>query len=273
MIALLLFSVFSSTALAYPDFQLEGARNEPIPLANRIGFDQRPGAVLPGNLRFTSDEGRAVTLSELYHAKPVLLALVYYGCPNLCNLAMNGLFKAMESLSSTAGRDYTVVIVSIDPTETSTLAAAKKRAQLRAYGRAALHPENGVHFLVGDQASLGALAEAVGFRYIYDAEHHQYAHPSGLMVLTPEGRIARYLFGIEYAGPSLRLALAEAAGRRIASPVDQFLLYCYHYDPAAGTYSFLVRRVLSVAAAGTALVLALGIGLLLRGERKRPGAA
>ena len=225
-----------------------------------VGFAQNLGAQAPLELPFRDDAGRAVRFGDLFAGKPVVLALVYYKCPMLCTETLNGLVRAMRALSFDAGKQFNVITVSFDPRETSALAAAKKKLYVERYGRAGA--ARGWSFLTGDADSIRRLAGAAGFRYAFDAELDQYAHATGLVVLTPRGRISRYLYGVEYAAGDLRLALVEAAAGSIGSPVDQLLLYCYHYDPLTGKYGLLVTRVLRIAGALTIVLLAaLVIGL------------
>jgi protein SCO1/2 len=200
-----------------------------------------------------------------------VLSLVYYECPMLCTLTLNGLASALKTLSMSPGKEFELVTVSFEPKETPALAAAKKKAYLQRYGR----PEAGPawHFLTGDADQIAALTRAVGFRYVWDAPTRQYAHAAGIVVLTPEGRIARYLYGIEYAPKDLRLALVESSGGKIGSPIDQLLLYCYHYDPAAGRYGAYVMGMLRVAAAATVVVLGGFITLMWRRETVAARAA
>jgi protein SCO1/2 len=229
-----------------------------------IGFDQRLGETVPLDLAFADEAGQAVRLSDYFGKKPVVLSLVYYECPMLCTLSLNGLAGALEVLSFVPGQEFEVVTLSFDPTETPVLAAAKKKAYLSRYKRPGAHA--GWHFLTGRKESVEALTRAVGFRYVWDEATKQFAHPAGLLVLTPEGRISRYLFGVEYAPKDLRLALVDAAGGRIGNPVDQLLLYCYQYDPRAGRYSASILNLVRLLGALT--VLGLGAFILIA-SRKR----
>lgn len=240
------------------------------PILRDVAFDQLLGATVPLELALRDEAGRDVRLGEYFGKKPVVLSLVYYGCPMLCTLTLNGLASALSILSFDVGREFEVVTVSFEPKETPELAAEKKKAYLARYKRPGAAA--GWHFLTGDAASIGRLTRAVGFRYAWDAETGQYAHPAGILVLTPEGKIARYLYGIEYAPKDLRLALVEASRNRIGSPVDQFLLLCYQYDPATGKYGAVVMR--TVRTAGILTVLALGtfITLMWRREQVAAGA-
>jgi protein SCO1/2 len=189
----------------------------------------------------------------------------------LCTLILNGLLRSLRALSFTAGREFIVLTVSFDPREGPELAAAKKRAYVRSYGRS--EAERGWHFLTGEETAIRRLTEAVGFRYAFDAETGQFAHASGIMVLTPQGRVARYFYGIEYAPRDLRLGLVEAAQGKIGSPVDQLLLYCYHYDPKTGRYSMLIMNVLRLAGAATVLALGGFMLAMFRRERRKKRAA
>ncbi len=229
-----------------------------------IGFDQRLGESLPLDLRFRDENGRDVRLGDYFGKRPVVLSLVYYECPMLCTLTLNGLASALKTLSMTPGKDFDLVTVSFEPKETPALAAAKKRAYLQRYGRPGA--EAAWHFLTGDADAIAALTRAVGFRYVWDAPTRQYAHAAGIMVLTPDGRLSRYLYGIEYAPKDLRLAVVESSGGTIGSPVDQLLLYCYHYDPSAGRYGAYVIGMLRVGAVATILGLGGFIAVMWRRE-------
>jgi protein SCO1/2 len=231
-----------------------------------IGFDQRLGERVPGELAFRDDAGREVRLGDyLAGGKPVVLSLNYYACPMLCTVTLNGLAGAMKAISMDAGREFQVLTVSFDATETPALAAEKKKQYVERYGRPTAAA--GWHFLTGDQASIDALTKAVGFRYAWDAETRQWAHPAGIIVLTPDGRIARYLYGIEYAPRDLRLALVEAASGRIGNVVDQAILFCYKYDPTTGRYGAAIMRVVRTGGVVTVIALATFILAMLRRER------
>ncbi len=243
---------------------------QPAPILQRVGIDQKLNAQVPLDLVFRDESGRAVTLREYFGERPVLLSLVYYECPMLCTLILNGLLRSLRALSFTAGKEFVVLTVSFDPREGPQLAAAKKRAYVRSYGRP--EAERGWHFLTGDEDAIRRLTEAVGFRYAFDAETGQFAHASGIMVLTPQGRVARYFYGIEYAPRDLRLGLVEAAQGKIGSPVDQLLLYCYHYDPKTGRYSMLIMNVLRLAGAATVLAVGGFMLVMFRRERRKKRA-
>jgi len=210
-------------------------------LLQEIGLDQKLNEQIPLGLEFVNEQGQSVTLRQLFRGKPVVVVLAYYECPMLCTQVLNGLVSALGTMSLTAGREFDIVTVSFDPGETPELARAKKQAYLDRYKR----PEaaEGWHFLTGRHREIAALTRAVGFRYAYNADVDQYAHVSGIMVATPEGRLSHYFYGIEYGPRDLRLALVEAGERRIGSPVDQLMLFCFHYDPASGRYSLAVMNL------------------------------
>jgi protein SCO1 len=244
-----------------------GAGDQPVserPAALRdIGFDQRLGETVPLDITLRDEAGRAVRLGDYFRGRPVALSLVYYECPMLCTVTLNGLTGALSTLTFEPGREFEMLTVSFDHREGAALAAAKKATYLKRYGRPGA--EAGWHFLTGDREALQALTRAVGFRYAWDEATGQFAHPSGLVVLTPEGRIARYLYGVEYTPKDLRLAVVEASERRVGTAVDQAVLYCYRYDPMTGKYGLVVMRV--VRAAGVVTVLALG-GFILAMRRR-----
>lgn len=237
-------------------------------LLQDIGLDQKLNTQLPLGLTFRDEQGRTIALRDLFRGKPVILVLAYYECPMLCTQVLNGLVSSIGTLEFTAGREFDIVTVSFDPGETPALARAKKQAYIERYDRAGA--AEGWHFLTGDEHEIAALTRAVGFRYAYNAEVDQYAHASGIMVLTPEGRLSHYFYGIEYGPRDLRLALVEASERRIGSPVDQVLLYCFHYDPASGKYSLAIMNVLRAAGLLTVAGIAGGIVYMRRRERRDP---
>ena len=234
-------------------------------LLTDIGLDQQLDAQVPLDLRFRDEAGRDVRLGHYFGRKPVILTLVYYECPMLCTQVLNGLTSALGVLSFTVGQEFDIVTVSFDPKETPALAAAKKVAYLDRYKREGAG--RGWHFLTGDERSIAALTKAVGFRYAYNAGIDQYAHVSGIMVLTPEGRLSRYFYGIEYGPRDVRLALIEAADRRIGTPADQLLLYCFHYDPKSARYSLAIMRIVRTLGIATVVAMVGGIVILRRRER------
>jgi len=239
-------------------------------ILQEIGFDQKLGDTLPLDLAFKDESGNDVKLRDYFGDKPVVLSLVYYKCPMLCTISLNGLAGALEVLSFVPGQEFNVLTVSFDPHEGPVLAAAKKKAYMARYKRS--DAEKGWHFLTGSREATEALTKAVGFRYAWDERSKQYAHPTGVVTLTPEGKIAHYLFGIEYAPKDLRLSLVEASQGRIGSAVDQVLLYCYHYDPQTGTYGAAVMRILRVSAALTLFALVGFVAVMLRRERRSSAA-
>jgi protein SCO1/2 len=238
----------------------------PAPL-REIGFDQNLSRQVPFDVVFRDERGGTVRLGEYFRGRAVVLAFVFYECPMLCTQVLGSLARSLDVLSLEPGRDFEIVTVSIDPRETPQQAAEKKTLYLERYDRTGA--ADAWHFLTGDEASIRRLAAAAGFRYAWDEATQQYAHPAGIAVLTPDGRVARYLFGIEYGPRDLRLALVEASEGRIGSPIDSLLLYCYHYDPMRGGYGLVVMRVLRVAGVATVLVIAGFIALMLRRERRQ----
>jgi protein SCO1 len=234
-------------------------------LLRRVGIDQKMGAQVPIDLPFNDEAGRKVTLRE-YLGKPVILALVYYQCPSLCNMVLNGVQRSIKSLKLTVGDEFDVVAVSFDPRETPEMAAAKKVSYVKGYDREGT--EQGWHFLTGPEVSSKSLAEAVGFHYAFDAVSNQYAHGSAIMILTPEGKVTRYFYGIDYPARDVRLGLEEASNRRIGSPVDAVLLYCYHYDPANGKYGLVIMNALRVAGVATVAALAAFMIVMFRRDFK-----
>jgi protein SCO1/2 len=238
----------------------------------QVGLDQRLHEFIPLNLAFVDETGTPVHLRDYFGSKPVILTLAYYDCPNLCTLVLNGLLKALRALSLTVGTHFNVLTVSINPADTPALAAARQAQYTRGYSRANVvnaNATNGWHFLTGGPEAIQRLTQAVGFRYTYDAAQGQFAHATGIMVLTPQGQLSRYFYGIEYAPRDVQMGLVEAAAHKIGSPIDRLLLLCYHYDPQSGTYSLAILQVLRVA--GVAAVVALGtcMGVMLHRERRK----
>jgi len=236
-------------------------------LANRVGLDQRLGEQVPMDLSFVDEQGEGITLGELVKNRPVVLCLVYFRCPMLCTQVLNGLLKSSQAMNLQLGDDFEIISISIDPEEGFSAARQKKERYVSAYRRPGA--EEGWHFLTGEQNEIDRVAEAIGYRYEYDARSNQYAHPSGIVILTPEGRISHYLYGIDYSPRDLRLALVESSSGRIGTPVDQILLLCFHYDPATGKYGLIVSRVLQITGTTTALALGCYLFLMFRLERRR----
>lgn len=241
------------------------ASNQPD-ILKKIGIDQRLGEQAPLDLEFYDEAGNTVPLQQYFGEKPVILALVYYNCPMLCNLVLNGLTKNLKPLSFSAGEEFDIISLSFDHRETPALAAEKKKNYLKDYDRASA--ASGWHFLTGDSVNISRLAEAVGFRYQYDPVTKEYAHAGGIMVLTPQGKLARYFYGVDYPSRDLRLSLVEASENKIGSPVDQLLLYCYHYDPRTGKYGLVIMNVLRLAGIATVLLLVAFVIVMLRRDRK-----
>ena len=225
----------------------------PIQIARDVRFDQNLGAQVPLDLPFVSDTGAPVHLGDYFHHRPVLLVLDYYRCPNLCGIVLNSLVTSLKGLTYDAGDRYEVVVVSIDPRDTPAISALKKLGYVDSYERP--QTAGAWHFLTGSSASIKSLADTVGFHYAYDAASDQYAHPSGMIVLTPEGRVARYFFGIEFPPAQVDAALRVAAAAKIDSPVQDFLLLCCRYNPLQGKYGVLIFNLLR--ASGCLMVLAL----------------
>ena len=240
-----------------------------------VGLDQRLGERLPLQAVFRDEAGRAVRLGDYFGDKPVVVALVYYECPMLCNLILNGLVRVLRALSLDVGEDFEVVTVSIDARETPELARAKKDSYIETYsaGGRGGSPEAGWHFLVGDQASIDELAEAVGFRYVWDEDNEQFAHASGIMVATPEGVLSHYFYGVEYPTRDLRLGIVQASDGEVGSLVDQVLLLCLHYDPTTGRYGTAIVAALRIAGLLTVGALVGGVIWMMRGERRARTAA
>jgi protein SCO1/2 len=241
------------------------------PMVREIGIDQKLGEQLPLDLVFKDEAGNAVALRDFFGSKPVVLSFAYYQCPMLCTMILNGLTKAMRATPFDLGTDYQVVNISIDPKETPALAAEKKNNYVREYGRP--NAAAGWHFLTGDEETIRKATAAAGFRYRYDPENKQYAHASGIMVLTPDGRFARYFYGIEYSARDLKLGLVEAADRKIGSPVDQVLLFCFHYDPVTGKYGLVIMNIVRVLGSAMVVALATFMILMFRRERRMKPAA
>jgi protein SCO1/2 len=250
---------------------VSAARADERPAALRdVAFAQRLGVQVPLDVPFRDETGAAVTLRR-YAGKPVLLVPAYYTCPMLCTLVLNGVVSALRALPFDAGSEFTVVTFSFDPNDGPEAAAAKRATYLGEYRRPGA--EAGWHFLTGDAASIAALTDAIGFHATYDEAHRQYAHASGIVLLTPEGRVARYFFGVEFAPRDLRLGIVEASAEKIGTVVDQLLLFCFHYDPATGRYSRLALGAVRAGGALTLAALGISIGWWLRRERLRGAAA
>ncbi len=233
-------------------------------LLKQVRFDQELNHSIPLNLTFTDEHGRTVQLGQYFGSKPVILTLVYYTCPMLCTQVLNGLDRTLENIPPTVGKDFNVVTVSIDPTDTPVLAATKQAMYTGMYGRP--DAAQGWNFLVGTQQEIKQLADAVGFHYAYDPDSKQFAHAAGIMVLTPQGKLSSYFYGVQYRERDLRFALDQASGGKIGSPIEQALMYCYHYDAHNGKYDLLISRVVKIAGGLTVLVGGIILVFLFRGE-------
>jgi protein SCO1/2 len=237
----------------------------PAPL-REIGFDQNIDQRVPLDTTFRNEAGATVRLGDYFGTRPVVLVFAYYDCPMLCTQVINGLSSALGVMSLNPGKDFEIVTVSFNPHDTPASATAKKAVYLERYRRPGA--AEGWHFLTGDQPQIDRLTKAAGFRYAWDAETKQYAHPSGVIVLTPDGRLSKYLFGIEYGARDLRLGIVEASEGNIGTPVDALLLYCYHYDPMTGRYGLAIMRAIRMAGAATVLAIVGFIVVMVRRERE-----
>lgn len=246
------------------------AATEQIPILKEVGIDQKLNGPIPLDTEFTDEHGRTVRLGQYFGDRPVVLALVYYQCPMLCTLVLNGLVGSLDGIAFNAGQEYDVVVVSFDPAETPAMALERKEQFVRRYNRSG--GEDHVHFLTGRQADITRLTQAVGFRYVYDESIKQWAHPAAITVLTGDGRVSRYLYGVEFAPRDLKLALVEAADGRIGTLVDQAVLFCYHYDPETGKYGLVIMNIVRLAGVLTVLAIGLSIFFTLRRDARQAKA-
>ena len=240
-----------------------------------VGIDQKLDTQIPLDIVFKDEDGNPVRLGDLTQGRPVVLSFVYYNCPMLCTIVLNDMLRSFSAVPLLIGKDYDVITISFDPTETPALAADKKRNYIRNYAKgdraaAETSARNGWHFLTGSEESIRRITSTVGFRYKYDEKSKQFFHPSGITVLTPGGKIARYFFGIDYEPTDLRLALLEASNNKIGKLTDHVLLYCFHYDELTGKYSFAIMRAVRVAGIITVIGIVGGITWMLRKDRSRP---
>jgi protein SCO1/2 len=244
-----------------------GVTSSTMPAALReIGFDQNIGQQLPLDTEVIDERGNVVRIGGFFGTRPVILVFAYYSCPMLCTQVINGLASSVGVLSLKPGRDFDVVVVSFDPRDTPATATAKKARFLERYTEPAAAAAS--HFVTAPPASIARLTTAAGFRYTWDKETQQFAHPTGVIVLTPDGRMARYLFGIEYGPRDLQLALVEASGGKVGTAVDTLLLYCYHYDPMTGRYGVAILRTLRIAGASTVLLIGTFLFVMFRREKQ-----
>jgi len=259
---------------SYGDKQAGSVNDKPPSILNGVGIDQHLNTQLPLSLTFTDEAGKQVPLSNYFGKKPAILALVYYRCPMLCSEELDGLTSALEMVRFVPGKDFNIVVVSIDPTEGTDLAAGKKREYLKRYG----HPETagGWHFLTGTQPNIDALANAVGFRYVKlkvpGSDLTQYAHASSIQIVTPQGKLAQYYMGVEYSPKDLLLGLDEASSNKIGSPVDNILTYCYHYNPASNTHDLIIARVVQLGGLVTLVLLGGFMLIMFRRDYKHDHA-
>jgi protein SCO1 len=235
-----------------------------------VGIDQRLNEQVPLDLTFKDEQGKTVRLGDYFHdGRPVILNLVYFQCPMLCTEVLNGLTAALKVIKLEPGKQFEIVTLSIDPRETPQLAANKKEMYLKKLG----NPDagKGWHFLTGEQSQIAALAGAVGWRYRYDPKLDQFAHAAGIILITPEGRIAQYYYGVEYSARDMRLGIVEASQNKIGSLADEVLLYCYHYDPRTGHYGATITNIIRLAGLATVIVLGSALVLLFRNEKHDQG--
>jgi protein SCO1/2 len=265
---LIVLFFFLSSNFYFLAFDIAHAQ-DPLPqdLIKGVRFEQKLDQQLPLELRFRDETGQVVQLADYFDKKPVILVFAYYECPMLCTLVLNGLLTSLNELPFDIGNQFEIVTVSIDPEETPELATAKKEVYLKMYGRSGA--EAGWHFLTGEETAIRQLTQAAGFYYQYDPERDEYAHPTGIMIVTPQGKLARYFYGIDFPVRDLRLGLIEAAHDKIGSPVDQLLLLCYHYDPVVGQYSLTIMNIIRTAGVMTVVVLGAVIFMMLRRDRSK----
>jgi protein SCO1/2 len=240
-----------------------GASSNGLPVALRnVGFEPPLNGQIPLATHFKDEAGSDVAFGDYFHGKPVLLALVYYGCPMLCNQVEQGVVGSLKMLSFNPGNDYEVVFVSFDPRESADMAAQKKTAALTHFGR----PQTaaGWHFLTGSKDSIDAITQAANFRYSFNEKTNIFAHASGIMLLTPDGRISRYFYGVEYPSRDVRLGLVDASAGKIGTPIDHLLLYCFQYDPSTARYSATILRIIRIGGLFTIFTIVAGILIFRR---------
>jgi protein SCO1 len=257
----LLLSASAASAQAVPSSTGPAAQNMPKVLQN-VGFEPQLNAQLPLDLAFRDETGRSVQFREYFSQRPVLLALVYYGCPMLCDQTEQGVVGALRMLSFNPGRDYEVVFVSFDPRESPDMAAQKKESAMTHFRRPGT--ASGWHFLTGSKESIDALTKAANFRYSFDEKSNLFAHAAGIMLLTPDGRISRYFYGVEYPARDVRLGLVDASAGKIGTPIDRALLFCYQYDPSSARYSASILSIIRLAGVVTVLGLVAAILIFRR---------
>ena len=254
--------------LAVASCQAQQPASAPPPQTKGVGIAQNMGQQVPLDLAFRDETGKQVHLGDFFGKKPVVLSLVYFTCPFMCTEVLNGEVRSLQNISLELGKDFEAVTVSFDPKDGPAEATLKEHTYEAMYARPAA--AGGWHFLTGDQAAIQKLTDAVGFQYTYDKPSAQFAHAASIMILTPEGKIARYYYGIQYSPRDVRLGLVEASEGKISSPTDAALLLCYHYDPLTGKYGLVIANVLRIGGIATILVLGTFLWLLFRGERYEP---
>ena len=242
--------------------------DRPLPL-KQVGIDQKLDSQVPLALQFKDETGKTVKLGDYFGKRPVILAPVYYECPMLCTQILNGLVRSLKAVTFNPGQEFEVVVFSFDARDTTALAAGKKDSYMRRYDRPGTAA--GWHFLTGTPDAIKELTAAIGYRYVWDPHSNQFAHASGVMLITPEGRVSKYFYGIEYAPKDIRLALIEAAKNKIGTPVDQLLLFCYHWDASTGKYTAAAMNLLRVAGGTTILLLGGFVVIMLRRDVKEKG--
>jgi len=278
LVGVVLAGLGGATAAAQPSAPLSVPPPGPaalaaVPILRDAGLEQKPNSQLPLDAPFVDEYGKDVRLGDYFGKRPVILVLSYYECPMLCTQVLNGIAGSLEALPFVSGRDFDVLAVSFDPGETPAMALAKRETYLKRQGTDATSASaKGVHFLTGRESSIEALTSAVGFKYKYDPSIDEYAHPALITILTPDGRVSRYLFGIEYGPRDLRLALVEAGDRKIGSVVDQVLLFCYHYDPERGAYGLAITNMVRLGGIMTVAGLGTFILVNLRRDRRQDSA-
>jgi protein SCO1/2 len=258
------FLLSTAAGVRAQDLFVQNPGGKPEVLKN-VGLDQKLNAQVPLDLTFKDEHGATVSLGQLLQGKPAILTMVYYKCPMLCTEVLNATLNTLKEVPLEIGKDFSVITVSFDPSEKPVLAEAKQIMYTGLYGRhGAVH---GWHFLTGDEDQIQKLAAAVGFRFVYDKESSQFAHASGIMVMTPEGRLSRYFYGLSYPPRDVRLALVEAGEGKIGTTVDAILLFCFHYDPVTGKYAMTILNIVRGVGALSAAAIALGIFIFLRREK------
>jgi protein SCO1/2 len=267
-LGILLVAAAQGYAQALPDNVGQASTGMPAILQN-VTFRPALNAQLPVAAPLTDENGKSVTLEGYLHQqKPVLLAFVYYGCPMLCTQLEQGVVGSLRMLSFNPGRDYDVVFVSFDDRDTPEMAASKKRSAMEHFRR----PEtaSGWHFLTGSKESIAAVTNAANFHFNFDTKNNQFAHASGIMLLTPDGHISRYFYGVEFPGRDLRLGLVDASQGKIGTPVDKVMLFCFQYDPSAARYSATILGIIRIGAVLTVAALLFAILFFRRRDTRAP---